>query len=432
MVLACIVLGARIGGIGLGMAGGVGLFVLSFFFSVRPAPPPIDVMLIITAVVTATATLQAGGGLDYLVRLAERVLRRSPARITFVAPAMTYLSTAFCGTGYVSLALFPVIAEVAAAAGIRPERPLSIALVSIQQAITVSPVSAAMAVMISVMAPFGIALGEILLVTIPATLVGCTLGALAVYRRGVELADDPVSRERLASGEFQRVDCGLAQRPPVPPYARRAVLVFAGLVVAVILMGSVDALRPSWSGEDGVVKMGAPMAIEILMLAGACLIAVTCRVKAADVTKNPVFQSGMMGVVSVFGVAWMMESFFTAHRPVLTAAMADMVAAEPLSFALVLFLTSALLFSQGAAVRAMVPLGLSLGIPAVNLTAMFTACAGYFLIPTGGLTIACVAFDRTGTTRIGKGLLNHSFMWPGLVAVASSLLVGALMLPLLR
>lgn len=424
VVVIAIVIGAKLGGAGLGMAGGAGLFVLTFVFGVQPAAPPIDVMLIITAVVTAAATLQAGGGLDVLVNLAERLLRSHPAHITFLAPIVTYLSTILCGTGYVSLCLYPVIAEVATEAGIRPERPMSIALVANQQAITASPLSAAVAAMLVVMAPFGITLGTILMVTVPATIVGSFCGALSVYRRGKELLEDPEYLKRVAEGDIEPILPGTFKERPVTKQAKRSLYVFLVVVAAVIFFGSMRSLAPSWEVDGKTITLSIPDTLEILMLLGACVMVLICKISPANVIKNSVFQSGMMGVVSVFGIAWMMDTFFNEHRQLFIDYLSGGVAQYPFLFAGVLFFFSSIFFSHGATVRAIMPLGVTLGIDPHNLVAMLTATSGYFFIPTGGLTIACVAFDRTGTTKIGKYILNHSFMRPGLVTLIVSLIVS--------
>lgn len=424
IVIVAIVIGAKLGGAGLGMAGGAGLFVLTFVCGVKPAAPPIDVMLIITAVVTAAATLQAGGGLDVLVNMAERLLRRHPAHITFLAPVVTYLSTILCGTGYVSLCLYPVIAEVAMEAGIRPERPMSISLVANQQAITASPLSAAVAAMLVVMAPFGITLGSILMITVPATIIGCFCGAISVYRRGKELLEDPEYMKRVANGDIEPVKPGTFKERPVTKQAKRSLFIFLLVVVAVIVFGSMRNLAPSWVIDGKTVTLSIPDTLEILMLLGACIMVLCCKISPANVIKNSVFQSGMMGVVSVFGIAWMMDTFFNAHRQLFIDYLSSSVSQYPFLFAGVLFFFSAIFFSHGATVRAIMPLGVTLGIAPSHLVAMLTATSGYFFIPTGGLTIACVAFDRTGTTKIGKYILNHSFMTPGLVTLIVSLVVA--------
>lgn len=429
-VIAAIVIGAKLGGAALGMAGGAGLFVLTFVFGLKPASPPIDVMLIITAVVTAAATLQAGKGLDVLVNIAEKLLRSHPDRITILAPIVTYLSTIFCGTGYVSLALYPVIAEVATEAGIRPERPMSIALVANQQAIVASPLSAAMAAMIGLMAPFGITLGHILAVTVPATVIGSFVGALSVYRRGKELLDDPEYLRRVREGliePLQKKDLMNYKPREVTTEARRSVWIFAAVICAVILFGSVRSLAPSWIIDGKIVTLSIPETLELLMLTASVIMVLCCKISPAKVITNSVFQSGMMGVVSVFGIAWMMDTFFMTHRQWFIDSLSGAVTAYPFLFAIVLFFFSAIFFSHGATVRAIMPLGLTLGIAPSNLVGMFPACSGYFFIPTGGLTIACVAFDRTGTTKIGKYILNHSFMTPGLVTMVVSLVISMIL-----
>lgn len=424
VVAIAIVIGAKLGGAGLGMAGGAGLFVLTFVFGLKPAAPPIDVMLIITAVVTAAATLQAGGGLDLLVNLAEKLLRKHPKHITFLAPIVTYLSTIFCGTGYVSLCLYPVIAEVATEAGIRPERPMSIALVANQQAITASPLSAAVAAMLVVMAPFGITLGTILSVTLPATIIGCFIGALSVYNKGKELLDDPEYQKKVANGEIQKIEPGKFTERKSTKSAKLSVIIFCFFIAAIVLFGSFRDLSPSWMIDGKKVSLSIPEILEILMLLASCIMVLCCKISPANVIKNSVFQSGMMGVVSVFGIAWMMDTFFTANRQLFIDALSGVVAQYPFLFATVLFFFSSIFFSHGATVRAIMPLGLTLGISPNNLVAMLTATSGYFFIPTGGLTIACVAFDRTGTTKIGNYILNHSFMRPGLITLVTSLIIA--------
>lgn len=431
VVIIAIVVGAKLGGAGLGMAGGAGLFVLTFVFGLKPAAPPIDVMLIITAVVTTAATLQAGGGLDFLVNIAEKLLRSHPDRITFLAPIVTYLSTIFCGTGYVSLALYPVIAEVSTEAGIRPERPMSIALVANQQAITASPLSAAMAAMIGIMAPFGITLGSILAVTLPATIIGSFVGALSVFWRGKELLDDPEYQRRVAQGMLENTgkqDLSNYQPRPVSKSAKLSVYIFCLVILGVVILGSFRDLAPSWIINGKSVSLSIPETLEILMLGSACIMVLACKISPAKVIQTSVFQSGMMGVVSVFGVAWMMDTFFNEHRQFFIDNLSGVVTAYPILFAVVLFFFSAIFFSHGATVRAIMPLGLTLGIAPNNLVAMLTATSGYFFIPTGGLTIACVAFDRTGTTKIGNYILNHSFMRPGLITLVVSLLVSFVMI----
>lgn len=418
VVLLAIFLGAKLAGIGLGMAGGFGLFILTFVFGLKPAAPPIDVMLIITAVVSAAATLQAAGGLDVLVNWSEKLLRSHPDRITILAPITTYLSTLFCGTGYVSLCLYPVIAEVATEAGVRPERPMASSLIANQLAIVASPLSAAVAAMCAIIVPFGISLGQILIVTIPATIVGSIACIISVYKMGVELADDPIFKEKVARGEIeplQNKKVGEFVPRPVTKEAYRSLIIFSIVLVLVVVFGTFRELSPSWTVDGKTVMMSIPSMLEILMLASGVVLVLACKVNVSDIIRNSVFQSGMMGVTSVFGIAWMMDTYFNAHITIFTDSLASLVQTYPFLFAIVLFLAGAAFFSHGAATRAMMPLGVALGLAPASLIGVFPAVGGYFLIPVSGLMVACIAFDRTGTTKIGKYILNHSFMRAGLV-----------------
>lgn len=133
-VLTAIIIGARLGGIGLGVMGGIGLGILTFVFGLQPTAPPIDVMLMIVAVISAAACMQAAGGLDLMVKVAERLLRKNPAHVTILSPLVTYAFTFIAGTGHVAYSVLPVIAEVATETKIRPERPLGIAVIASQQA----------------------------------------------------------------------------------------------------------------------------------------------------------------------------------------------------------------------------------------------------------------------------------------------------------
>lgn len=426
VVLLTILLGAKLAGIGLGMAGGLGLFVLTFGFGLKPASPPVDVMLIITAVVAAAATLQAGGGLDILVNWSEKLLRSHPNRITILAPITTYLSTIFCGTGYVALCLFPVIAEVATEAGVRPERPMAASLTANQAAIVASPLSAAVAAMCAIMAPLGVSLGQILLVTVPATIVGSIVAVIAVYNMGVELKDDPIYQEKVRNGEIEppRNAVGEFVPRPVTKEAYRSLWIFGLVILAVIFFGSFRSMAPSWTENGKTVIMNIPTMLEILMLSAGVILVLACKINVGSIIRTTVFQSGMMGVTSVFGIAWLMDTYFNAHIAFFTEELSGVVQAYPILFALVLFIAGAAFFSHGAATRAMMPLGVVLGLTPATLVGLFPAVGSYLFIPVGGLMIACIAFDRTGTTKIGKWILNHSFMRALLTSMAATLCVS--------
>ena len=422
IVLAMIVIGARFGGLGLGMMGGAGVAILCFVFGARPASPPIEVMLMIAAVITAAGSLQAAGGMDYLVDLAERALRRHPPAITFVAPVVAYLFTLFAGTGHVAYAILPVISEVSVEAGVRPERPLSISVIASQQAITASPISAATVALVGLVSGAGITLGGLIGVCIPATLVGVLVGALVASRMGKELKDDPEAQRRL-SKDGKRAAAG-EKRAPATLQAKLAVGLFLLGVVAIVLFGSFPVLRPAYELGGKTVRMEMANTIEMVMLTLAALMVVFCKADVEDVAKGSVFRAGMQAVIAIFGIAWMGDTFFQDNAAAIQAPLERMVTHAPWAFAFALFVMSILLYSQAATIRTLAPLGLSIGLPGSALVGMFPAVNGYFFIPNYPTVVAAINFDRTGTTRIGKYLLNHSFMLPGLAATATAVAVG--------
>jgi anaerobic C4-dicarboxylate transporter DcuA len=425
VVLAMIVIGARYGGLGLGMMGGLGVAILSFLLGDLPSSPPIEVMLMIAAVVTAAGSLQAAGGMDYLVDLAEKALRRHPPAVTFVAPLVAYLFTLFAGTGHVAYAILPVIAEVSREAGVRPERPLSISVIASQQAITASPISAATVALLVLVAPAGITLGGLLAVCIPATLAGVLVGALVASRMGKDLDVDPEYLRRLADGEIEAPT--RTERPPATWQAKVSVVFFVLGAISIVLFGSFPALRPSYLSDGKVVQMEMAAAIEMVMLSVAALMVLVCKAKVEKVAHGSVFQAGMQAVIAIFGVAWMGDTFFKANQATVQGPLTSMVTGAPWTFAIALFVMSILLYSQAATVRTLVPLGVSIGMPGWSLVGMFPAVNGYFFLPNYPTLVAAINFDRTGTTRIGKYLLNHSFMIPGLVASVVSVASGLLL-----
>ena len=421
IVLACILVGARLSGIGIGLAGGLGLVILVFGFGLQPTTPPVDVMLVIIAVITMVATVQAAGGLDYLITLAEKILRQNPQRITFVAPLITYFLTLFCGTAYVSFALYPVIVEVAYGANVRPERPISIATVAATQAVTASPMSAATAVLITMVSP-GVTLGQILLICVPAGLAGVLAGAVSVYKTGLELADDPGFQRRLAAGEVappKRFEASA-----ITLQAKLSLALFVVAIVSIVTLSSFPRLLPSWNVNGEETRLSIPDALEMMMLCSGLLTALLFKVKPSKIINSSIFSTGMMAVVAIFGIAWMADTFFTAHSALLISTLRDFVTAYPYLFAIALVVMAALLMSQGAAIRGIGPLGLSLGISPVHMVGMFHAASAINIIPGTGAVIGAISFDRTGTTSIGKFIFNHSFILPGLVSIGTSVVVG--------
>ena len=421
-VLVCIIVGARIGGIGLGVMGGLGVAILTFVFGLEPTAPPIDVMLMIAAVISAAGAMQAAGGLDFLVKIAEKLLRRHPQYVTILAPLVTYTFTFLAGTGHVAYSVLPVIAEVARETKIRPERPLGIAVIASQQAITASPISAATVALLGLLAGFDITLFDILKITIPATLIGVLVGAFASMRVGKELVDDPEYQRRLANGELDNTHVELNDIKNIFS-AKLSVILFIAATVLIVLFGSIPSIRPTFDGRT----LGMPSLIEILMLTTAAIILLATKTSGAKAAQGSVFSAGMQAVIAIFGVAWMGDTFINGNLAQLTGSIESFVTEMPWLFGVALFVMSILLYSQAATVRAIMPLGIALGLNPMLLIALFPAVNGYFFIPNYPTVVAAINFDRTGTTKIGKYILNHSFMMPGLVATIVAIVVGILL-----
>ena len=422
-VLVCIIVGARIGGVGLGVMGGLGVAILTFVFGLEPTSPPIDVMLMIAAVISAAGAMQAAGGLDFLVKIAEKILRRHPQNVTLLAPLVTYTFTFLAGTGHVAYSVLPVIAEVARETKIRPERPLGIAVIASQQAITASPISAATVALLGLLAGFDITLFDILKITIPATLIGVIVGAFASMRVGKELVDDPEYQRRLKSGELDNSHVELNDIKNLFS-AKLSVILFIAATVFIVLFGSIPSLRPTFDGRT----LGMPSLIEILMLSTAAIILLVTKTSGAKAAQGSVFSAGMQAVIAIFGVAWMGDTFINGNIAQLTGSIESVVTEMPWLFGVALFVMSILLYSQAATVRAIMPLGIALGLNPMLLIALFPAVNGYFFIPNYPTVVAAINFDRTGTTKIGKYILNHSFMMPGMVATIVAIGVGLLMM----
>lgn len=430
-VLTAIILGARLGGIGLGVMGGIGLAILTFVFGLQPTSPPIDVMLMIAAVISAAGCMQAAGGLDLMVREAEKLLRRNPSRITILSPLVTYFFTFVAGTGHVAYSVLPVIAEVARETKIRPERPMAIAVIASQQAITASPISAATVALLSLLSGFNISLLDILMISIPCTLVGVLAGALYSLKVGKDLEQDPEYMRRVAEGVFKEEGCVVKDdlhkwKPLV------SVIIFVLATVSIVLFGSIESLRPSHLIDGKMVAVNMPVIIEILMLSAAALILLITGTDGIKAAKGSVFSAGMQAVVAIFGIAWMGDTFLQGNMVELKASIEGAVTKMPWLFGIALFVMSILLYSQAATIRAFVPLGVALGISPFLLIAMFPAVNGYFFIPNYPTVVAAINFDRTGTTRIGKYVLNHSFMMPGLISTAVAVGLGIVLVTLFK
>lgn len=436
IVLALIFIGARVGGIGLGIYGMVGVFILVFIFGLKPGKLPIDVMLIIVSVITAAASLQAAGGLDYLVGLAAKFLRRHPEHITYYGPLVTWLFCLVAGTAHTSYSLLPIISEIATNSKIRPERPMSVATIAASLGITGSPVSAATAAIIStdLLGFRGIELKDVLIICIPASLIAILVASFVQNHVGKELVDDPEYQRRVKEGVInpEQDSKQMEQIEAHPnPHAKYAVMAFLVAVLLVVVFGSVPSLRPSFVVDGETVRMGMPEIIEVVMMAMSALILLVGKAKVQDAVKGNVFAAGMNAMVSIFGIAWMGDTFFNGNLSFFKSHIAGIVTQYPFLFAVALFFMSIMLFSQAATVRTLYPLGIGLGITPLALVAMFPAVNGYFFIPNYPTEVAAINFDRTGTTRIGRYVLNHSFQLAGFITTFVSIGVGYLVITFL-
>ena len=436
IVLALIFIGARVGGIGLGIYGMVGVFILVFIFGLKPGKLPIDVILIIVSVITAAASLQAAGGLDYLVGLAAKFLRRHPEHITYYGPLVTWLFCLVAGTAHTSYSLLPIISEIATNSKIRPERPMSVATIAASLGITGSPVSAATAAIIStdLLGCRGIELKDVLIICIPASLIAILVASFVQNHVGKELADAPEYQRRVKEGVInpEQDSKQMEQIEAHPnPHAKYAVMAFLMAVLLVVVFGSVPSLRASFVVDGETVRMGMPEIIEVVMMAMSALILLVGKAKVQDAVKGNVFAAGMNAMVSIFGIAWMGDTFFNGNLSFFKSHIAGIVTQYPFLFAVALFFMSIMLFSQAATVRTLYPLGIGLGITPLALVAMFPAVNGYFFIPNYPTEVAAINFDRTGTTRIGRYVLNHSFQLAGFITTFVSIGVGYLVITFL-
>lgn len=437
VLLICIFIGARLSGIGLGVMGMIGLLILMFVFGLKPSDPPLEVMLIILSVVTAAAALQAAGGMDYLVNIAAKILRSNPGRITFLGPLVTYLFVLFAGTAHISYSIMPIVAEVATKARIRPERAMSMSVTASHMAITASPVSAATAALLTVLGGAGVQLADILMVCIPSTLIGVLVGILFVLKRGKELDKDPEFLEKMKDPAFAKSMTAEKEEniAPLKQGAKKSVLIFGLAVIGVVVLGSFPALLPHFPVGEGFVPSFAinasgivqmPSMIMMIMLAAAGLIMLFANTTSAQVVKASLFSSAGSATIAVFGVVWMSATFMDNNYVLIKETLGELVTSYPWTFAIALFVMSILLFSQAATTKALMPLGLALGLSPAYLVGIFPAVNGHFFIPGYPTLLTAIQFDRTGTTKIGKYVLNHSFMLPGIVTTFVAVLAGLL------
>ena len=431
IVLAALYVGSRYGSLALGAISGIGLAILVLGFGMKPGNPPTDVIYIIIAAVTCAGIMQAAGGMDWLIQLAEKLLRKHPEHITFLAPLCTFFLTVLVGTGHVVYTLMPIICDISLKKGIRPERPCGVASVASQVGITCSPIAAAVAsfVIISNDNGFDINNLQVIAVTIPACVCGLMAAALCSYKRGKDLDKDPVFQERKANPKMYKYMYGETASlldKEVTKSARMSVYIFLGALLVITLYSFFQIIgcdiRPKVAGKP----IGMNIIIQIVMITAAALMIIIAKANPRQAIIGNVWQSGMVAVIAIYGIAWLADTYFSNYLPMMQDGLQGIVSKYPWAIALAFFAVSVLVNSQGAVVVAMLPLAYSLGIPGPVLLGVLPSVYGYFFIPNYPSDIATVTFDRSGTTRIGKYLLNHSFMMPGLVSVITSTIVATL------
>ena len=424
VVLICLFYGARKGGMALGLLGGVGLLVLIFGFSLKPGKPPVDVMLTILAVVCGSATLQAAGGLDCLLQVAEKILRRNPRYVCFLAPYVCWFLTVLCGTGHVVYTMLPIIYDIAIKNNIRPERPLAGSTIASQMGIICSPAAVATVSIIAMLEgytingqPFGFV--DLFSITIPGGIAGVFAVGLFSWFRGKDLDKDEDFQKLISDPEMKAYVYGESATLIGRKFTTKQWLslwLFLGVIVIVAILGMFPQLRPK--------GLSMTLAIQMFMLLAGSLMIIFCAVKASEVAKNSVFRSGAVAVVAVYGVAWMADTMIAAHLNDLKIGLIEMVKESPWLYAVVLLLVSKLVNSQAAALAIVVPAALGVGVSPGIIVAFSAACYGYYILPTYPSDLAAIQFDRSGTTHIGKFVINHSFIIPGLIGVITASIAG--------
>jgi anaerobic C4-dicarboxylate transporter DcuA/anaerobic C4-dicarboxylate transporter DcuB len=430
VVLAAIVMGTRAGGVGIGVWGGLGVAILVFVFGEAPGEPPISAMLIILAVVTAASLMQVAGGVDWMVKVAAGVIQRHPKQITVIAPLTAFAFTVGAGTSNILYPLLPVIYDVSYQNGIRPSRPLTVTVVQSGMSLAASPVSAAMAAMLTLTAvePYNFDLAQILSITIPAGIVGIIVTALVMGRIGKDIDDDPEIQAKIASGELARPGVGgEAIELTATKEGRNSGIIFLLGVLAIVILGLFPDLRPAFEVEGEAVTIDMTTTIELVMFTVGVLIILIGKPKVGEVPGASVFKAGMVSAIALFGIAWLTATFIAAHEEFIVTTIGAWVNEAVWIFALAVFLVAALTTSQSTATRTIVPIGLAAGLAPGLVTGMWGgALGGVYTLPANGTQIAAANFDLTGSTKLGTKLLDHSFFVPMLIMTVTSVVVGAL------
>ena len=433
IVLLALYVGSRYGSLALGAISGIGLAILVFGFGLKPGTPPTDVIYIIIAAVTCAGTLQASGGMDWMIQIAERMLRKHPDHITFLGPLVTFFLTVLVGTGHVVYTIMPIICDIALKKNIRPERPCGVSSVASQVGITCSPIAAAVVAFVTISNANGymVTIPQVLMVSIPACLIGLMCAAAASYRRGKDLDKDPEFLKRKADPEtyaYMYGNTATTLDKEITREAKASVFIFLGSILVIVGFAFCQMFHTA-DGKTFAEAINLPkmnIIIQIIMLVAAACNIMFCKASPKKAVGGSVWQSGMVAVIAIYGIAWMADTYFGNYMDEMKVMLTGLVSSYPWSIALVFFLVSVLINSQGAVVVAMLPLAYELGIPGPVLLGVFPSVYGYFFIPNYPSDIATVNFDRSGTTVIGKYLLNHSFMMPGLISVWVATIIGYL------
>ena len=422
-LMLIIVWGTRKGGTFLAMAGGIGMLIFTFIFREAPSDPPVTVILIMLAVITAACTMQTTGGLDFMVRLAERILRKHPRSITILAPIVSFIFTFCTGTGHVIYSLLPVINEISIGNKVRPERPISASIVASQQAITASPITAATVALVGYMAAVpNVNLATVMLVCLPATLLGTIAAGLSVYRRGVELEEDPEYQRRLAAGLIETQTAKTVSADPKNDrIAKISVVIFLVAMLLITICGIFPQLLPTFDDT----RLNMTVVIQIAMYVAAAVMILVSRVDSNKVLEAPLAKTGMFAVILAAGLCWLVNTFINAQSDFISTNMSELTNKYPWVFILAVFIVGAITTSQASTTMIMVPIALALNLPAWIIVAGWVACSSNYFIPDASQSVAGLAFDTAGTTKIGKFILNHSYMLPGLVCTAVSVAVTA-------
>jgi anaerobic C4-dicarboxylate transporter DcuB len=429
VVIGAIVMGTRSSGVALGIWGGVGVAVLVFGFGLEPGSPPVDAILIILAVILAAATMQVAGGIEWMVAMAARAIRSHPKQVTLIAPLISFLFCLGAGTGNIVYPLLPVIYDVSYQAKVRPSRPLSMTVVASGIALACSPVSAAMAAMITLtdVAPYNFNMVEVLSVTIPAALIGIVVTSIILNKLGKELEDDPEYQARVADGRLQATEEGTAAELTYTKEGRNAAYLFLAGVVTIVVFGLFPDIRPTISTELGSEPIGVTPIIQMVMFVVAALILLLCKPPAKEIPESSVFKAGIVSAVALFGLAWLTDTFIAQWETEIVDTVGGWVTDFQSVFFIGVFLVAALTTSQSTATRTIVPIGLAVGLHPAVISGMWAGgFAGVFTLPTNGSQIAAANFDETGTTKLGTKLLDHSFLVPVLLLGATTAAPGVL------